>query len=237
MFMINNAQFGRTDTERSVYSQMQGAGLLDNGQITAANELTAAKIRQNIELGKSIDLEKSFASTFVHDMAAGKSAVEALGDALNNLGSKLIDNGIDQLFAGLNKGTGGASAGGGIASLFGFASGGVMVPGQGPSSLPKFANGGVSRSAAIFGEAGPEAAVPLPDGRRIPVDLRAPSAAKASSSQAVSVVVAPVFNVQNGTADGIEKLKGEIAKSLPSMVTKAMHQAFDRNARFARSGL
>ena len=31
---------------------------------------------------------------------------------------------------------------------------------------------GVSRQTAIFGEAGPEAAVPLPDGRTIPVTLR-----------------------------------------------------------------
>ena len=103
--------------------------------------------------------------------------------------------------------------------------------------LFRSANGGVSRGPAIFGEAGAEAAVPLPDGRRIPVDLRVPSAVKSSASQSVSVVVAPVFHVQNGSADGIEKLKGEIAKSLPSMVTKAMHQAFDRQARFARSGI
>jgi hypothetical protein len=35
-----------------------------------------------------------------------------------------------------------------------------------------YASGGISVGPAIFGEAGPEAAVPLPDGRRIPVDLR-----------------------------------------------------------------
>jgi hypothetical protein len=35
-----------------------------------------------------------------------------------------------------------------------------------------FAKGGISDRPAIFGEAGPEAAVPLPDGRRIPVELR-----------------------------------------------------------------
>ncbi|POZ49906.1 tape measure protein [Methylovulum psychrotolerans] len=37
--------------------------------------------------------------------------------------------------------------------------------------LKKYAMGGVSHTAAIFGEAGPEAAVPLPDGRSIPVTL------------------------------------------------------------------
>lgn len=39
------------------------------------------------------------------------------------------------------------------------------------STYSRFAKGGISREAAIFGEAGPEAAVPLPDGRSIPVTL------------------------------------------------------------------
>ncbi|PSJ64508.1 tape measure protein [Kumtagia ephedrae] len=70
-------------------------------------------------------------------------------------------------------------AGGGLLSLirsvFGFAKGGIAAHGR-PLPLPRFARGGVSRSAAIFGEAGPEAAVPLPDGRRIPVELSMPVA-------------------------------------------------------------
>lgn len=40
-----------------------------------------------------------------------------------------------------------------------------------PPPLKKHAFGGISDMPAIFGEAGAEAAVPLPDGRRIPVDL------------------------------------------------------------------
>jgi lambda family phage tail tape measure protein len=37
--------------------------------------------------------------------------------------------------------------------------------------LPAFASGGIATGPSIFGEAGPEAAVPLPDGRRIPVQI------------------------------------------------------------------
>jgi hypothetical protein len=37
--------------------------------------------------------------------------------------------------------------------------------------LPKYAKGGIADSPSIFGEAGPEAAVPLPDGRSIPVNM------------------------------------------------------------------
>lgn len=39
------------------------------------------------------------------------------------------------------------------------------------TDYPKFANGGITNQPSIFGEAGAEAAVPLPDGRSIPVTL------------------------------------------------------------------
>ena len=218
---------------QELLTEAKRAGVVSDAQRAEIDIIATqnAKLKQQLNIINEIRTDSQEAlKGFISDLRQGKSATEALGNALNKIADKLIDMAVNGLVEGalgsLVKG-GGSSGGGLLSSLF---SGSA-------SSLPKFANGGVSRGPAIFGEAGAEAAVPLPDGRRIPVDLRAPSAAKASSSQAVSVVVAPVFNVQNGTADGIEKLKGEIAKSLPSMVTKAMHQAFDRNARFARSGL
>lgn len=57
------------------------------------------------------------------------------------------------------------------------------------SALPKFAGGGISQGPSIFGEAGPEAAVPLPDGRRIPVQFQGggPAAPPAVTMQ-VSVI-------------------------------------------------
>ena len=55
-----------------------------------------------------------------------------------------------------------------------FATGGIMTP-AGPMPLRRYASGGVATApqAAIYGEGSmPEAFVPLPDGRRIPVALR-----------------------------------------------------------------
>lgn len=43
---------------------------------------------------------------------------------------------------------------------------------RGSAGLKRFATGGISNEPAIFGEAGPEAAVPLPDGRTIPVTIK-----------------------------------------------------------------
>jgi len=57
---------------------------------------------------------------------------------------------------------------------FGFAMGGVMT-GSGPLKLRRYAGGGIASSPqlAMFGEGSrPEAYVPLPDGRTIPVTMK-----------------------------------------------------------------
>jgi hypothetical protein len=62
----------------------------------------------------------------------------------------------------------------GLTSAFGFANGGIMT-GDGPLPLRKYASGGIASSPqlAMFGEGSmPEAYVPLPDGRRIPVAMQ-----------------------------------------------------------------
>jgi tape measure domain-containing protein len=62
----------------------------------------------------------------------------------------------------------------GITSAFGFANGGIMTS-DGPLPLRKYAGGGIANSPqlAMFGEGSmPEAYVPLPDGRRIPVAMK-----------------------------------------------------------------
>lgn len=83
------------------------------------------------------------------------------------------------------------AAGGFLASIgkvFGFATGGVMTS-SGPLPLHSYATGGIASSPqlALFGEGrGPEAFVPLPDGKRIPVAMSgtAPSSEPASNTDA-----------------------------------------------------
>lgn len=62
---------------------------------------------------------------------------------------------------------------GGLGGNFAFADGGIMTK-DGPVPLRKYATGGIANSPqmALFGEGStPEAFVPLPDGRRIPVAM------------------------------------------------------------------
>ena len=109
---FSQAQMGRTPIEQAVYEKMQSAGLLQNGQIVGAqNQMIAAQIRLNEERQRSIDIQKDFASTFLHGMIQGKSAVESLANAFDNLASKVLDNSLNTLFAGLS-GTGAVSKGG-----------------------------------------------------------------------------------------------------------------------------
>ena len=99
---FNAAQLGRSGTDQAVFSQMRSAGLLNgNGEIVgAANQALAAQIKFNEQLAQTIDMEKGFATDFAHDLLQGKSAVEALGDALSNLANKLIDLGMNDLISG-----------------------------------------------------------------------------------------------------------------------------------------
>ncbi|MEQ1405637.1 hypothetical protein ABK249_11900 [Neorhizobium sp. Rsf11] len=116
----------------------------------------------------------------------GKISWEEWGDIAQNvisrISDKLLDDLLDSIFQ-VNKASG---SGGG--SLFGSLLGGIFGGSNSFPAAPKapvglFAKGGISDRPAIFGEGPlPEAAVPLPDGRRIPVDLRTSSAPAAETA-------------------------------------------------------
>jgi len=68
-----------------------------------------------------------------------------------------------------------------------------------------FAKGGVANRPSIFAEAGPEAAVPLPDGRRIPVDLRGAEGLGGGGGNSINY--APTIHAPGATAETVEALK------------------------------
>ena len=80
----------------------------------------------------------------------------------------------------------------------GFADGGIMTS-SGPVALKSYARGGVANSPqlALFGEGSmPEAYVPLPDGRSIPVSMKGGSQGGGGNSVVVNV------NIVNGRESG-----------------------------------
>lgn len=224
------SQLGRSQSEQNVYSTLQGAGLLDNGQIVSEQAKQTAEILRTKEaMTQLADAEKDFASTFLHDLTQGKSAAEALADALSNVADKLLNSGIDSLLSG--------GGGGLLGSIFG-GGGASTTSGWATSVLPAFAKGGVSKGPAIFGEAGAEAAVPLPDGRRIPVDLRMPSVQTAitpSGGQSLALTVA--IDARGATQDSVAQMKNDLVPTIQKVVRNEVNQLFDRSARFAKTGI
>ncbi|MDR5654230.1 tape measure protein [Xinfangfangia sp. LG-4] len=120
-----------------------------------------------------------------------ESFASAISRIAQNLATRLIDlafkpieNALINAFSG-----GGAGGGGFLASLFGFARGGVFAGGQ---ELTAFARGGVvnrptvfpfARGIGLMGEAGPEAILPLRRGRggRLGVEMNGDGASPAAS--------------------------------------------------------
>lgn len=252
---LYGAELYKARIEAQLLADAKKAGVPINDVLLAENAAVAAQAAALKHLKDVIDDVRSTAQSalkgFINDLREGKSGAEALANAVNKIADKLIDMAANQLveaaLGGLFGGTTGGLGGGGLGSigkLLGFKDGGIYEGGQ-SKSLNRYATGGTSSKAAIFGEAGPEAAVPLPDGRRIPVDLRLPNI-NAMASQAantppqapVYVTVAPQFNLSGGvSAQDLAAVKSELVQSLPGAVQNGITQAFDRNQRFRRSGI
>ncbi len=107
---------------------------------------------------------------------------------------------------------------GGLFPGFKFAMGGIMTD-KGPLPLKKYANGGIARSPqlALYGEGSqPEAYVPLPDGRRIPVAMQG----GAGGSTVVNVSVdAKGTSVQGNSGQG-EQLGRAISQAVQAELIK-----------------
>lgn len=195
----------------------------------------AAKLAQSQDQLKEIsddfgEAGKSAIKGFISDLIEGKSAADALGNAMSSILDKVIDIGLNLLLGGLGGG------GGGIGALFGFAKGGLAANGK---PMKGFAKGGVSSTAAIFGEAGPEAAVPLPDGRRIPVDLRMPTAA-AGKQQGGALRVHVSLDSDLLQAQVTDTAGRVVAAAAPTIIRRANDSApaavMDRQTRFGGGG-
>lgn len=209
-------------------------------QIDELSSRYASATTQAQLMKETFDTMKSTASNvlkgFITDLKDGKSGAEALGNSLNKIADMLIDMAVKQLvtsaFGGLGGGggglLGGGGMGGGILSLFGFADGGIAAQGR-PVPLKKYATGGVANSASIFGEAGPEAAVPLPNGREIPVDLRMPDmkGQRDGGGTAGGEVVVTVQASEQLLVDVDNRAEGVVTRRAPQIVGAAV-QATDR---------
>jgi lambda family phage tail tape measure protein len=108
---------------------------------------------------------------------------------------------------------------GGLFPGFKFANGGIMT-GDGPMPLKKYANGGIASTPqlALFGEGSkPEAFVPLPDGRRIPVAMQ--GGGSSSNTNVTVNVDAKNTSVQGDSGRG-EQLARVVAQAVQAELIK-----------------
>lgn len=211
---------GKTVDDVIAYAQSRVSAYDQMKEAARAYKLEQKEL--NREAKEFANLGKDLLGGFIDDLRNGASASEALANALQKVASKLIDIALNNIFRG-----GGGGFLGGIGKLFGFAEGGIAAHGR-PQPLKTFARGGVSRTAAIFGEAGPEAAVPLPDGRRIPVDLRAPTLGLARSrTETIHVVLQDDSGRMAQIADQrIQTASGAIVQVSVQQSAKAVQSNF-----------
>jgi tape measure domain-containing protein len=137
---------------------------------------------------------------------AAMTGADNLGDTLKGIAAGVLkDIGNMLLRFGLNSLLGGAFGGG----FFKFANGGVMTS-AGAAPLKRYAQGGIANrpQLALYGEGSkPEAYVPLPDGRRIPVALQGQDKMReAMGAGPTQGMGAPVLNMsfQSTNIGGVE---------------------------------
>lgn len=182
---------------------------------------------------------KGMEDALVNFVKTGKLDFASLADSII---TDMIRIAVQRQILGPLMGTGVGGDYGIIGSLFGFANGGIMS-GSGALPLQKYANGGVARKPqmAVFGEGSmPEAFVPLPDGRRIPVAMQG---AQGGSNVTVNVVnnaggaQASAHERQDSNGNRIidvviEQVKASIAADISrgvGTVTSALEKTYGAN--------
>ncbi len=186
--------------EQELLNEAEKEGIeLTPARVAAIKEIAAARAEGDAAVARSeeanqklidstqewFDLSKTAVRSFIDDLIEGKTAAEALGNVLQQLGSKLIDLGINSLF------------GSGSGGDFGIFSG--LFQGR--------ANGGSVKAGTpyIVGERRPELFVPNQDGMIIPK-------VGGSGSGTTSVPVSINIDATGADEAGLARLQNELVK-------------------------
>ncbi|WP_435658077.1 tape measure protein [Brucella pituitosa] len=116
--LMEEAAFDRQQMFRSPIDQRIASDLKQAGieMDSAGGQAYATFVRTTEQIGLAKDAVRDFAGTFVSDILQGKSALEALTNALSRLADKLInmalDGAINSLFSGIMGSLGGGLLGG-----------------------------------------------------------------------------------------------------------------------------
>lgn len=217
------AQLGRNEEQQRLYNELKRAGVDLNSmagqqisQLVASleeenrsleqNEAILSKIKERQDairegneflISSAADVGVAFTQGSEEGVKALKALIVQLIAAYAQ--AKLLGTGpLSGLIGGL---------GGGI-SASSISPAASLAVAAGTGGL--FAKGGISNQPAIFGEAGPEAAVPLPDGRSIPVSLTGVDFSKGGDGMVFSPTY--MIDAKDGDGETVKRLERALDK-------------------------
>ena len=170
------------------------------------------------------------------EVAGGAAGALILGPLLAGLGSVIgpVGTVVGGMIGTALGGWLGSKAGGFLGSLFDDSkSKAPATPAAATAPVKKFSQGGITKGVSIAGEAGPEAVVPLPDGRTIPVSIKqtsstskvTPPTGKAAANKAAgdsfSSIADSMFNVAK-TISPVIGVVGELGKMAGTAIMDKM---------------
>ena len=179
--------FERYADQLDELNQLLADNVISETEFTRAQREMERQLTQSLMANNGLNdavrsLGFSFTSAFENAIVKGESLRSVLGSLLQDIGKIIVriavttplanalTSGLSRLVGSYFGGAGSGAGGSGSHSAMG-----NVVGARGPVPLQRFAMGGVvdSPHVALFGEGStPEAFVPLPDGRAIPVNLR-----------------------------------------------------------------
>lgn len=161
---------------KAIEDRLNLQGLLVDKTLELADAERKAREERERTEQRAAEIKELYASikgTIAQGIIGG---IEATIEAAMT-GAEDLEDQLKQIASGVLKQIGSALLRFGLNSLFpgfGFANGGIMTS-SGPAPLKRYSQGGIANrpQLALYGEGSkPEAYVPLPDGRRIPVALQ-----------------------------------------------------------------
>lgn len=228
--------------EQSIYNNLKAAGVdIDSIAGQKISDLTQRHDELSRQMERQAEIVDNVSGSFDGFLDRAISGSQSLSDNLKSLAADLaqvllkstISGDIGGLFGG--SGGGMSSMGGGfdllgslgdIGGFFGFANGGVMTS-SGAVPLRAYSSGGIANSPqlALYGEGKmPEAYVPLPDGRTIPVTVTGGE----KGNSAPPVVVNQTINVSTGVQDTV---RIEMMEMLPVFEAQTKAAIREENRR------
>ncbi len=189
---------GMTEQQKAISNALRRAGAAATEEqrqaitnlVNATQAEAAAMAATNEQMREFADAGRQALQGYISDMIAGKNATEALGNALGNIGDRLVNLGLDALF-------GGGSDFGFLGQMFGIsgkrAAGGPVSAGQ----------------TYLVGEKGPELFTAPMAGKIVANDRLGGAGA--------SVTFAPVIDARGADAASVARLERSMARMAGEM--------------------